>query len=107
MNSFCKRTIRGSLIAAGLILGGIGAASAGEWRLDPEKCPALHENHIILSNGGAAGIRDQAVITCPTRAWFYVRGADDSKFDLDPPRPTQVVAMLDPNGHTQDFYYRD
>ncbi len=113
MKTFSKSVLRATLVAGGLLTLGVGAASAGEWRIDASRCPDLREGRIdrMYNNGRAERAedrRDEAVINCPARAWYYVRGADDSRLDLPPPRPTAVIVRRDHFARQQDdFYYRD
>lgn len=45
MHAIRKNFIRSAVIALGLGLLGTGAASAGEWRLNANKCPDLREDY--------------------------------------------------------------
>ena len=58
-------------------LAAAGTASAGEWRLDPSRCPDLREDRIDqrVDYGRAdrrEDIRDMREVNCPASAWTYV-----------------------------------
>jgi len=60
-----------------LAISGAGPASAGEWRLDPARCPDLREDRIDqrVHYGRAdhrEDIRDMRQVSCPASAWTYV-----------------------------------
>jgi hypothetical protein len=80
-------------------------ASAGEWRINARECPDLREDRqdARRDNGWrdrAEDRRDQRVINCPARAWYYIRYRGER--GATPPRPRQVV--VDRYGRE---YYRD
>lgn len=62
---------------AALTLMAAGAASAGEWKLDPARCPDLREDRIDrrVDYGRAdrrEDVRDMRQVSCPASAWTYV-----------------------------------
>ncbi|MDX1291869.1 MAG: hypothetical protein R3265_03570 [Hyphomonas sp.] len=62
---------------AALAMMAAGAASAGEWKLDPARCPDLREDRIDrrVDYGRAdrrEDVRDMRRISCPASAWTYV-----------------------------------
>ncbi len=68
--------VRIALLGA-LTLAAAGTASAGEWRLDPARCPDLREDRIDqrVDYGRAdrrEDIRDMREVNCPASAWTYV-----------------------------------
>ena len=93
--SFALKAASLSLIAIGLA----GAASAGEWRLDPRRCPDLVEDRldqrVTTSRADAReDLRDMRQVNCPASAWTYIP-AKGEKF-VDGPRvytgPSNVYA---------------
>ena len=93
--SFALKAASLSLLAISLSF----AASAGEWRLDPRRCPDLVEDRldqrITTSRADLReDLRDMRQINCPASAWTYVP-AKGEKF-VDGPRvytgPSSVYA---------------
>tara|TARA_R110002072_G_scaffold34976_13_gene103957 strand:+ start:5344 stop:5715 length:372 start_codon:yes stop_codon:yes gene_type:complete len=93
--SLAFKTASLSLLAIGLA----GAASAGEWRLDPRRCPDLVEDRldqrVTTSRADVReDLRDMRQVSCPSSAWTYVP-AKGEKF-VDGPRiytgPSKVYA---------------
>ncbi len=83
----------------------ITGASAGEWRLDPRKCPDLREDYrdsrVTWSRRDAReDRRDKAVTRCPARAWTYVPSRFEY-FRKRPAHPGVVGIYVGPKG-----YYR-
>jgi hypothetical protein len=71
--SFALKAASLSLLAIGLA----GAASAGEWQLDPRRCPDLVEDRldqrITTSRADAReDLRDMRQVSCPVSAWTYI-----------------------------------
>ena len=63
------------LAAAGMTMA--GAASAGTWQLNANKCPDLiedrSERRVTTSRADLReDIRDARVVNCPASAWYYV-----------------------------------
>lgn len=72
MKSMTKKMIRAGAIALGMITLA-PMVSAGEWRLNPDRCPDIREDW--RDNGWRdrkEDRRDHHVIQCPARAWTYV-----------------------------------
>ena len=70
------------LAAAGVTMA--GAASAGTWQLNANKCPDLIEDRIDrrVTTSRAdlrEDIRDERVINCPASAWYYVPSAGERR----------------------------
>ncbi len=78
MKSVTKRIIRSGLVAVGLMtLVPVGAAVAGEWRIDAGKCPDLREDRRDAWHSDGWRDRredrhDQRIVNCPAGAWYYV-----------------------------------
>jgi hypothetical protein len=108
MKSMTKRIIRSGLVAAGLtMLVPVGAAVAGEWRLDARACPDLREDRRDMRRDRGRydrreDRRDARVINCPARAWYYVPDRYERRSDWRPARPREVVIFRDGRP-----YYRD
>ena len=61
-----------------------GAASAGTWQLNPNKCPDLIEDRIDrrVTTSRAdlrEDIRDARHVNCPASAWYYVPSAGERR----------------------------
>lgn len=100
MHATKKKLIRGALVALGLGLLGAGAASAGEWRVNPAKCPDLREDYWDrqYDHGRAdrrEDRRDERVVNCPARAWYYVRDRGERRGYYSHPRPREVIVYRD------------
>ena len=72
-----KTPIMAALAAAGALMGIGGAAQAGEWRLDPRRCPDLREDirDARVDHGWRdrrEDRRDRRVTECPRSAWVYI-----------------------------------
>jgi hypothetical protein len=108
MKTMTKRILKSGLIAAGIMTLAPMAASAGEWRLDARKCPDLREDRYDrMHNNGwrdrREDRRDERVINCPARAWYYVRSPGERRHHAYmPPRPYQVFVYRDGR-----HFYRD
>jgi hypothetical protein len=108
MKSMTKRIIRSGLVAAGLMtLVPVGAAVAGEWRLDARACPDLREDRRDLRRDRGRydrreDRRDARVVHCPARAWYYVPDRYERRSDWRPARPREVIIYRDGRP-----YYRD
>ena len=105
--TYLKTLARTAAIAVGLsTLAPLAmTASAGEWRLNARACPDLREDardyrHDYGRRDRAEDRRDARVISCPARAWYYVRYRGEH--GATPPRPRQIV--IDRYGRE---YYRD
>ncbi len=107
-----KTTIIAAMIALftmGLLP--VSSASAGEWRLDPRRCPDLREDirdsRITWSRRDAReDRRDRRVVNCPARAWVYVPG----RFEFlrrRPPHPGAVAVYVGPKGYYRRHDGRD
>src|ERR1700760_4644032 len=92
MKSLTSHTIRFALIAAGMAIVGVGAASAGEWKLDPARCPEVrfeHWDHHRYEH------TDHRQIKCPASAWRYEYGPGERHMKRLPPRPGFVEVYRD------------
>ena len=100
MKPITKNMIRGAFIALGLTVAGVGAANAGEWRINASRCPDLREdrydrNHDHGRADRREDRRDERVVNCPARAWYYVPDrAERRGFRAGPP-PRQVYIHSD------------
>ena len=70
------------LAAAGVTMA--GAASAGTWQLNANKCPDLIEDRldrrVTTSRADLReDIRDARVVNCPASAWYYVPSAGERR----------------------------
>lgn len=106
MHATTKSFLRGALVAAGLAIAGTGVASAGEWRINANKCPDLREDRWDRRDDhGRADRRedrrDERVINCPARAWYYVRDRGERRGYHSYRRPDEIIVYR--GGH----YYRD
>lgn len=95
-----KNLIRGAFIAVGLTLAGVGAASAGEWRVNAAQCPDLREDRRDrMHDRGRADRRedrrDERVVNCPSRAWYYVPSRGERRGYYSAPRPREVIVYRD------------
>lgn len=100
MHAISKNLIRGAIVAAGLAIAGTGAASAGEWRLNPNKCPDLREDRWDRREDHGRydrreDRRDERVINCPARAWYYVPSRGERHGYYSHPRPREVIVYRD------------
>jgi hypothetical protein len=107
MHALTKKLIRSGAVAVGLSLAGIGAASAGEWRIKANKCPDLREDrwdkhHYHGRSDRREDWRDEHVVKCPASAWYYVPGPHERRGFYSTPRPVEVIVHAD-GGH----FYRD
>lgn len=96
------------LVIALFTFGGspLTVAEAGEWRLDPSRCPDLREDRrdarVTWSKRDAReDRRDRRVINCPARAWVYVAGPLEF-LRKKPARPAYTSFVVGPHGR----YYR-
>lgn len=92
-----KTPIIAALASVGALMGIGGAAQAGEWRLDPRRCPDLREDirDARVDHGWrdrAEDRRDRRVTNCPRSAWVYIpdryerqRGYYQSAYRSGPP----------------------
>lgn len=97
-----KRHLIAALTAAGTLLGLGSVAQAGEWRLDPWRCPDLREDirDARVDYGRAdrrEDRRDRRVTNCPASAWVYVpsryerrHGYYDDDYWYGPPRNASI-----------------
>ena len=116
MKTMTKRMIRGGLVAAGLMtLVPVGAAVAGEWRINARQCPDLREDRRDARHNDGyrdrrEDRRDERVVNCPARAWYYVRDRGERR-GYEPPRPRSVVVYdgyLDGRSYAdREYYYRN
>lgn len=77
------------LAAAGVTVA--GAASAGTWQLNPNKCPDLIEDRIdrrvtVSRADLREDIRDARVVNCPASAWHYVPSYNERRAYTAPVR---------------------
>lgn len=82
------------ILLAGLAATAAGAASAGEWKLDPALCPDLREDRIDarVDHGPRdrrEDLRDMRQVTCPRSAWVYVPGPGET-----PPKGLKYAGPL-------------
>lgn len=109
MKTMTKRIIRSGLVAAGLMtLVPVGAAVAGEWRVDARKCPDLREDRRdARHNDGWRDRReyrrDQRIISRPARAWHYVPDRYERRSDWRPARPREVIILRDGRPYYRDY----
>ena len=90
--SLTFRSIRLALLAVGAALLGTAAASAGEWRLDPARCPEVRFEHWDHHRYERT---DHRQIKCPAAAWTYEYGPGERHFRRLPPRPGFVEVYRD------------
>jgi hypothetical protein len=107
MHALSKNFIRTAAVAIGLSLAGVGAAHAGEWRVNPAKCPDLREDRQDRRHNDGwrdrrEDRRDERVINCPARAWYYVPSRGERRGYYSSPRPRDI--FVDRRG---ERYYRD
>ena len=100
MHAIRNNILRSAVVAMGFGLLGAGAASAGEWRVDANKCPDLREDYRDRQHDhGRADRRedrrDERVVNCPARAWYYVRDRGERRGYHSHPRPTEVIIYRD------------
>jgi hypothetical protein len=100
MHVLTKKLVRGVAVAAGLSLAGIGAASAGERRINANKCPDLREDrrddhHNFGRHDRRESRRDERVVNCPASAWYYVPGPYERRGFYSTPRPAEVIIHAD------------
>ncbi|MBI1361473.1 MAG: hypothetical protein GC155_14440 [Alphaproteobacteria bacterium] len=99
MTVLTKQTLRLAVLAAGIGLFGTAAASAGEWRVNPARCPEVRVEHWNHHRYEHVDHRD---IRCPASAWTYVYAPGERHMKRLPPRPKTVVVYR--NGR---HFYRD
>ena len=93
MKNMTKKMIRTGALALGMVMLA-PMASAGEWRLNADRCPDIREDwrDMRRDNGWRdrrEDRRDYRVINCPARAWSYYpsRGERrDARYRNDYPR---------------------
>lgn len=107
MSNLSKRMIKGGLIAAGFMMLAPMAASAGEWRINANRCPDLREDRYDRRHDNGwrdrrEDRRDERVINCPVSAWYYVRSPGEGRYYRAPPRPSRVII-----DRYHRAYYRD
>lgn len=94
MKNLTKKMIRTGALALGMVMLA-PMASAGEWRLNPDRCPDIREDYRDMQRDRGwrdrrEDRRDYRVINCPARAWSYQpsRGERwrDAKYRNDYPR---------------------
>ena len=100
MHATRNRLVRSAIVALSFGLLGAGAASAGEWRVNANKCPDLQEDRWDRQNDrGRADRRedrrDERVVNCPARAWYYVRDRGERRGYHSHPRPHEVIVDRD------------
>lgn len=76
MKNMTRKMIRAGALALGIVTLA-PMANAGEWRLNPDRCPDIREDwrDMRRDNGwrdGREDRRDYRVVNCPARAWTYV-----------------------------------
>jgi hypothetical protein len=100
MHALSKKLIRTAILAVGLSVIGVGAASAGEWRVSANKCPDLREDrrddhHYFGRHDRRESRRDERVVNCPASAWYYVPGPRERQGFYSTPRPAEVIVHAD------------
>jgi hypothetical protein len=109
MKSMTKRIIRSGLVAAGLMtLAPVGAAVAGEWRVNARACPDLREDRRDARRDRGwqdrrEDRRDQRVVHCPARAWYYVPDRYERRSSYRPARPREVIILRDGRPYYRDY----
>jgi len=109
MKNMTKKIARAGLVAIGLMtLAPVGAAFAGEWRLNARACPDLREDRrdARRDNGWRdrrEDRRDQRVINCPARAWYYVPSRYERRSHARPARPREVIILRDGRPYYRDY----
>ncbi len=107
-----KTTLLAAVIAVFTFgLAPMSGASAGEWRLDPRKCPDLREDYrdsrVTWSRRDAReDRRDRRVTNCPARAWVYVPSRFEY-FAKKPVHPGVVAIYTGPKGYYRRHDGRD
>lgn len=76
MNKMIKRMTLAGALALGMTAMAPLTASAGEWRLNANRCPDLREDlrdmrHDHGWKDRREDVRDYRVVNCPARAWSY------------------------------------
>ena len=100
MKPITKNMIRGAFVALGLTVAGVGAANAGEWRVNANKCPDLREDRYDRAHNNGwrdrrEDRRDERVVNCPSRAWYYVPSRGERRGYYATPRPREVIVDRD------------
>ena len=108
MHAISKNLIRSACLAVGMATLGTGAASAGTWHVNAAKCPDLREDRWDRrEDHGRADRRedrrDERVVNCPKRAWYYVRDRGERRGYYSHPRPREIIVYRD----GRHFYRND
>jgi hypothetical protein len=98
MSNMTRNLIRAGAIAVGMMAMTPLTASAGEWRLNPARCPDLREDfHDMQRDHGwrdrEEDRHDRRVVQCPARAWTYHRDRGERGYPRAYPR--EVILMYD------------
>lgn len=105
MKHLTRHFVRAGALALGMVIAAPMAAHAGEWRLDPRRCPDLIEDYRDMRRDRGwedrrEDRRDSRVINCPARAWTYER--DRWERGAPPPYPRQIVVTQDGRVYERD-----
>lgn len=96
MSNMTRKMYRAALVAVAAMTLTPLAASAGTWRVDPRRCPDLREDRYDRRHNDGwrdrrEDRRDERVIRCPARAWYYVPDRyERSRYRPDRPRDLYV-----------------
>ncbi|OYX49816.1 MAG: hypothetical protein B7Y90_06030 [Alphaproteobacteria bacterium 32-64-14] len=106
MKNRTKHFMRAGALALGMTIAAPMTASAGEWRLDPRRCPDLMEDYRDMRRDRGwqnrrEDRRDQRVISCPARAWTYDRDRYERGVPL--PYPRKIVVTHDGRVYERDL----
>jgi len=90
-----------ALALAGLVGCATASAEAGEWRLDPRRCPDLREDfrdsqRITGWRDLREDVRDRRSVNCPASAWVWVNDRG-RVVHTRPGRPDAVVVRFQPD----------
>ncbi len=85
MKNLTKKLIRTAALAIG-VMTLAPMANAGEWRLNPDRCPDLREDLRDMRRDRGwrdreEDRRDYRVVECPARAWTYYRSRGERRDD--------------------------
>lgn len=109
MSNMTKKLYRTALVAIAAMTLTPLAASAGTWRLDPSRCPDLREDRYDRRHNDGwrdrrEDRRDERVVRCPARAWYYVPDRyERTRYDRDY-RPGYAPRDVYINRHGRPYY---
>lgn len=108
MKNLTKKLLRAGALALGVVTLA-PLASAGEWRLNPERCPDIREDWRDMRHDNGwrdrrEDRRDYRVINCPARAWTYVPSRGERWRDNRRDHPREVY--LYSNGRVYERNHR-